>query len=139
PSPEIRRPVSLLAFNEWPGLNDLPALLAAFVTPNQPCIDEVLHHAAKFLRVVTDQGALDGYQSGDPRRVFRIVEAIFRAVQARQLTYVSPPPSYEASGQKVRFAESVWQGRQAACLDLALFFACALEAAGLHPLVCVEK
>ncbi|MCX6938307.1 MAG: DUF3320 domain-containing protein [Verrucomicrobia bacterium] len=136
---EQSQSIRLLAFNEWPGLGELPELLAAFVTPNQSSISELLYGASEWLRQTHAEGTIDGYQSGDPRRALRLAEAIFNSVLQRQITYVSPPASYETTGQKVRLVEQVWLGRQGACLDLTLLFASALEAAGLHPLVCVEK
>lgn len=139
PLAEAQVALRLLAFAEWPGTGELPELLAAYVTPNQPAVGALLHDASDQLRAQGGTGAIDGYQSGDARHVLRIASAIFHAVKARDIRYISPPASYEDAGQKVRFAEQVWLGRQGACLDLTLLFASALEAAGLHPVLCVEK
>ena len=40
------RVIDVLAYNEWPGLQKMPGLLAAFVMPNHPALSPVLkiHH-----------------------------------------------------------------------------------------------
>jgi len=135
PLAEFRGAVEVLAWNEWPGLEPLPELLAAFVTPNHPVLDEVLVDVAARLMRATGDGALDGARAGQPGRALAILAAVHDAVVARGITYVTPPPSFESSGQKVRTAEQVLAGRLATCLDLALTYAALLEHAGLHPVL----
>ncbi|HZN37887.1 MAG TPA: DUF3320 domain-containing protein [Planctomycetota bacterium] len=131
--------VEVLAYNEWPGLGVLPALLAAFVSPNHPSLAAVLRDVGARLQRQTGSSALDGYQRRDPARVLAIVEAVHDAVGAHGITYVNPPPSFERSGQKVRTPEQVLGDRLATCLDLALLGAAILEHAGLHPLVVLQQ
>jgi very-short-patch-repair endonuclease len=129
--------IDVLAYNEWPGLQPLPALLAAFVSPNHPALAPLLQEVAAGLAACTGSGALDGYQSGDARRARAIVEAVHDAILARGITYVVAPSSFERSGQKVRTPEQVLGERLGTCLDLALLHAAVLEQAGLRPFVVV--
>jgi len=93
--------VELLAPTEWAGATSLPELLAAFVLPNHPALVPVLGAAGERLRDETGDSALSGYQSKSRERVGSITRAIYNAVQARGVTYVSPPASFETSGQKI--------------------------------------
>ncbi|MBN1403927.1 MAG: DUF4011 domain-containing protein, partial [Opitutales bacterium] len=132
-------PLSVLAYNEWSGLAELPDLLGAFCTPNQPAVAGILSKASGILKKITKRGELDAYQSADPKRVMRIVESIFIATQKCGIAYCVPPASYEAEGQKIRFPEELVASRLGSCLDLALHFCACMEAAGLHPLLIVDK
>lgn len=132
-------PIDVLAYNEWPGLSPLPALLAAFVSPNHPALLPLLRDVAARLGARTGSPALDGYQSGDPMRARAIVEAAHDAIAARQIAYVAAPASFERAGQKVRTPEQVLGERLGTCLDLALLHAAVLEHAGLRPFVVVVQ
>ena len=77
---EVARPVDVLAYNEWPGLEALPELLAAFVTPNHPALAPLLRAAGDHLQQATGDGALDGYQRKDPARARAMVDAVHAAV-----------------------------------------------------------
>lgn len=129
------RPIELLAYNEWPGSATLPELLAAFVLPNHPEVGRVLSRAAHELARATGSSALDGYQRRDPGRVRAMAQAVYDAIQAVDLTYVMPPASFEATGQKVRTPEQVFTEHLATCLDLAVLMAACYEQAGLHALL----
>ncbi|MCA8951864.1 MAG: hypothetical protein KDE27_20305, partial [Planctomycetes bacterium] len=132
-------PIEVLAYNEWPGLAVMPPLLAAFVAPNHPALAVLLRDVSARLEERTGNGALDGYQSGDPARARAMLAAVHDAVRAQEVRYVSPPPSFERVGQKVRTPEQVLGDRLATCLDLALVYAALLEHIGLQPLVVLQK
>jgi len=125
----------VLPIDTWPGLSAPAEGLAAFVLPNDDGATAFLREAGEALEAATGASSLDGYQSGDPRRALRVVEAVFSALAGADLTYANPPASFERDGQRVRFPASVAGNRLATCLDLALVAAAVLEAAGLHPLV----
>ncbi|MEM7682833.1 MAG: DUF4011 domain-containing protein [Planctomycetota bacterium] len=137
PLAEQRLPIDLLPADHWPGVNVLPEVLAAFVTPNHPALEPLLADAAQPLAEATGSGALDGYQSKDPIRAARIAEAMFLAVHQKGLRYVNPPASFEQQGQRVRFVDRILDSQQAACLDLSLLLASLWEQAGLNALVLV--
>lgn len=133
------RAIDVLAYNEWPGLQDMPGLLVAFVTPNHPALSPVLHAAAERLEQITGDAALNGYQSGDPKRVRAMLGAVHDAICAASVRYVSAPPSFEHSGQKIRMPEQVLGERLATCLDLTLLYAAVLEQIGLQPVLVMQN
>tara|TARA_R110002072_G_scaffold243682_1_gene402797 strand:+ start:141626 stop:147715 length:6090 start_codon:yes stop_codon:yes gene_type:complete len=133
------RAIDVLAYNEWPGLQDMPALLAAFVMPNHPALTPVLHAVAERLEQVTGDAALNGYQSGDASRVRAMLGAVHDAVCAVGIRYVSSPPSFEAAGQKIRMPEQVVGERLGTCLDLTLLYAAVLEHIGLQPILVMQN
>ncbi len=135
----VSEDVTLLAYNEWPGLAVLPPLLAAFVSPNHPAVAPLLQAVADRLQAATGSRALDGYHSGDPARARLMLAAVHEAVVALGITYVYPPPSFEQQGQKVRTPEQVLGDRLGTCLDLALLYAGLLEHVGLHPLLVLQQ
>ncbi len=136
---EQRSPIDVLAYNEWPGLAVLPALLAAFVVPNHPALVPLLQDIAARLRARTGSPALDGYQSGDAARVRAMAEAVHEGITALGVTYVTAPPSFERAGQKVRMPEQVLGERLGTCLDLALLYAAVFEHVGLRPFVAMLR
>ncbi|MCC5847756.1 MAG: DUF3320 domain-containing protein [Verrucomicrobia bacterium] len=131
--------LEIFAWDEWTGLTGLPEILAAFVTPNIPMVETLLVEASDLLSQRTGRAALDGYQSRSRKRVYEIAAAIFDAVRAHNLRYSHPPASFERSGQRVRFAEQIFESGLATCLDLALLFAALLEQAGLRPLILLHE
>ncbi|HEX5053006.1 MAG TPA: DUF3320 domain-containing protein [Planctomycetota bacterium] len=132
------RSIDVLAYNEWPGVTVLPALLAAFVAPNHPALAPLLQRVAELLEQRTGSRALDGYQSRSRERALAMFGAVHDVVCACRITYVNPPPSFEEVGQKVRTPEQVVGERLATCLDLVLLYAALLEHIGLHPLVVLQ-
>jgi len=131
--------VDVLAATEWAGGNEFPEILAAFVTPNHPSIERLLVDAGKLLREWTGDGGLSGYQSKSASRTKAIVAALYTVMAAREISYVNPPASFELAGQKVRLADQVLDGKLGTCLDLALVLAAAIEQAGLHPLLIIQR
>ena len=62
-------PIDILAYDQWGGLNVLPEMLAAFITPNHAVISPVIKRAATILEQWTGNPSLDEYQSRNPDRV----------------------------------------------------------------------
>lgn len=129
----------ILTANEWPGVGISPELIAAFVTPNAPELQPVLVSAARKLEELTGDAALDEYQQQKPNRVRAQCAAIFQAIRDLGIVYAAPPASFEEKGQRVRLAQQVLKEKLGTCLDLTVLLASALEAAGLHPLVVIQK
>jgi very-short-patch-repair endonuclease len=132
-------PLEVMAPTAWMGMSVLPELLAAFVRPNAAVLAPLLKDAAERLRASTGDASLSGYQSRDPKRVWRTAAALYEAVQARGTSYISPPASFEVTGQKVRTHEQVIDGGQGTCLDLTVLLAALLEQTGLHPVLVVVQ
>jgi very-short-patch-repair endonuclease len=127
--------IEVLAHDEWPGLGVLPEILAAFVLPNHPAVEQVLSKASALLREWTGDGSLSGYQSKERERVLYMGAAIFGALQQVGIAYSNPPASFEQRGQKVRLPDRIVQNRLGSCLDLSAIYAACLEQAGLFPLI----
>ncbi|NDU99816.1 DUF3320 domain-containing protein [Pseudoroseicyclus tamaricis] len=130
-----RHRIELLARDEWGGVGDMAHLLAAFVSPNDPVVARLLKEASRLLERSGEDGSLDGYQSGNPGRVWMLAGAIWSAATAMGLAYAVPPASFEREGQKIRGPERIASEGLATCLDTALLLAAAFEAAGLNPAV----
>lgn len=128
-------PVEMLARDEWGGLGQMDRVLAAFVSPNQPAVARLLKEAARLLEAAGLPGAMDGYQSGDPLRVWMLAGAIWSAATGLGLTYAVPPASFEQAGQKIRDPDRIAREGLATCLDSSLLLAAAYEAAGLNTAV----
>ena len=71
--------IRLLPPSQWSGTDAAPELLAAFVRPNDPAIDQMLRVAATKLEAAGRSTALDGYVSGNKARVWEMAEAIWAA------------------------------------------------------------
>jgi len=132
-------PVRLVPASHWGGSGAAPELLAAFVRPNDPVIDAILHDASRRLVAAGRQSAMDGYSTHRRERVWEVASAIWSAVAAFGLTYVLPPASFERSGQKVRWPGDVVERKTGTCLDFSLLLAAAFEQAGLHPILVVVR
>jgi hypothetical protein len=89
----LSQPVDLLARDEWAGLGESGQLLAAFVSPNHGVVAAVLKEASRLLERAGHSGALEGYQSGDPGRVWMLAGAIWSAMTGLGLAYSVPPAS----------------------------------------------
>lgn len=130
-----RRRIDLLARDEWGGVSDMPQLLAAFVSPNEPAVAKLLKSASDLLQANGHDGSLDGYQSGDPSRSYMLGGAIWSTATALGLNYAEPPASFESEGQKIRGPGRIVDEGLATCLDSTLLLAAAFEAVGLNPVV----
>ncbi|MEJ2710900.1 MAG: hypothetical protein P8074_25040 [Anaerolineales bacterium] len=111
---------------------DLAPYLAAWVTPNDPNVMQILRNAAE----LHPNQALCGYQ-GDVQDVARQVEAIFQAMKAQDIRYINSVLTFGAVPgvfqQRVRLPRESLKTRSANCLDGTLLMASLLEAASLNP------
>ncbi len=130
-----KRRIELLAHDQWGGVGDMAQILAAFVSPNDPAVARILKDAARLLENKGHDGSMNGYQSGDPRRVYMLAAGIWSATTGLGLNYAEPPASFESEGQKIRGPQRIVREGLATCLDATLLLAAAFEAAGLHPVV----
>ncbi|MET4083767.1 very-short-patch-repair endonuclease [Pedobacter sp. UYP30] len=132
-------PIDVLPFDQWPGVNILPEIMAAFVTPNNQQIPKIIHKASSLLEKWTGSPSFDEYQSRNPNRVKKQMAAIFETIAAMQIVYCSVPASFEESGQRVRLADTIFENKLANCLDLSLLYAACLEAIGINPIIVIIK
>lgn len=132
-------PIDLLAYDQWSGIGLMPEMLTAFITPNHPEIPNVIRKASQILAQWTGSPSFDEYQSRNPDRVRKQMAAIFEAIAELQTVYCTVPASFEASGQRVRLADTIFTNKLANCLDLSLLYAACLEAVGIHPFIVVTQ
>ena len=135
----VEHPIELLAYDEWPGARSIPEMLAAFVMPNHPAVEPILKEAASVLKTWTEDSSLSGYQTGNPKRVWQTVAALYAALRKLGISYINPPASFEAMGQKVRTPDRIVETRLGTCLDLSLLCASCIEAAGLNPIIAIQN
>lgn len=124
-------PLTLLAFDQWSGPRFRPELLAAFVTPNNPCVPKVCRRASEILRLKTGVGDLDQYFSYSTDRIVSQVESVYNALLEHDIAFASTPLGLETEGQRVRLPDKVIDDRLGDCLDLSLFVCGCLESIGI--------
>ena len=132
---EISQDIDLLARDEWGGVADMAGILAAFVSPNDTAVAQLLKEASTLLEQSGQNASIEGYQSRDPQRVWMLAGAIWSAATGLGLSYAHPPASFETAGQKIRNPSRIKSEGLATCLDSTLLLAAAYEAAGLNPVV----
>ncbi len=130
---------ALLACDQWSGLQIMPELICAFVTPNHPKVAEILNSAAGFLKNWGESPSFTAYQTQNVNTVKRQMAAIYAAVRALSVNYVVSPANFEGKGQRIRMSAQISEQKQGTCLDLTLLYASCLEAAGLRPLLVFLK
>ncbi len=130
--------IRILAMNEWGGRAGIPDILAAFVQPNDPAVARIIHAASDLLRASGKTDSFEGYQA-TKTRVWEQAQAIWNAVCRMDVHYINPPPSFVAGGQRIRTARQIAEERLATCLDLTILFCSCLEAAGLRPLIVLQR
>jgi len=135
--------VPILAPNSWVmnfPFTQFGSSLSAHVMPNDPILRGILDEALPILTALDGDPAWSGYQAG-PKHVHAMAEAIYSAVQARQLTYVNPPAGWDlqsnphTAGQRVRTPSEVIGERAGTCLDTATLLAALFENIGLRPIL----
>ena len=132
------RTIELLAYDQWTGVNFMPEMAAAFITPNHPRVKEIVSAASLYLQKWTDDPAFTGYQSKNPNIVKQQMGAIYAALQEANIAYTMPPASYEEA-QRIRMPAEVLEGKSGTCLDLAVLYCACMEAVGLNPLLIIQK
>lgn len=131
--------IDFMAYDQWLGTNTLPQMLAAFVTPNDPAIAQLIVAAAARLKEQTGESAFVEYQSGNPQVVLQQIAAIFAAIHDQGIVYRSVPASYGSEGQRVTLPYQVLESKLGNCIELTLLFASALEAVGIYSGVILKK
>lgn len=132
-----KQSVSVLPFDWWEGLSGNAERLAAFVRPRLPDCSRVLAEASERLQKWKESGEFSGYAGTDKNTIRRVAAAVFAAVkqigveEAEQIDLTQP---VSAVGET-----SIKKSKSANQLQLALFSAACLEAAGLRPLLALGK
>ena len=138
--------IDLLPCDEWRDDSSGSHFLPSFVLPRDPAVREILSHAQGFLRAIHDcycAGFL-GYPSDRPRTGEMGVDAQVQAIWASlvehyRLDYITTPPSYRESSQRLRTPEEVLHARRGTCIELALLLASCLEHICIHPVLFLTR
>lgn len=126
--------LEVLAPNEWFNSALYYESLAAFVQPNSPTVNPVLHAVSDLLLEHTGSATISGNQGG-PERTVAIAAAVYGALQSQDIRYINAPASFEFTGQRVRPSGDVLSNRRGTCIDLSLAYAAVAEQCGLRPVV----
>lgn len=118
--------VTIHPLREWVAVRGFADSIAGLITPNDPAVRQF---------VAAIPTSFSGYQSGRKEEVLRQVVALFDAVKAGGFHYIGVPPSFEGTGQKVRFPYEVIRDRRGTCLDWCVFVSALLEYVGLCSLI----
>jgi DNA polymerase III delta prime subunit len=128
-------PITLMAFDQWPGYNIIPELVASFVTPNHPCIAPICLEASRYLGKLSGDCAMNNYVDCDDDRVRQQIESVYAALLEQDIVYCTAPASFELLGQRVRLADNVLEHSMGNCLDLSLLLCSCLEHVGLRTVI----
>jgi hypothetical protein len=124
---------------QWMASNRLR--IAAWVTPDDPAIAQLLSRAANHLALQPPPApaALVGYTNADPRSVRDQVDAIFDALRLDyHMRYIQASVPYSGPGdtsialQTIKLPAEVLQEQSGMCVELTLLLASAVESIGLH-------
>lgn len=132
-------PLELRTFDEWPGEATYPEILASFVTPNHPAIQPIIKRASEILENWGVNAAIDAYYTKNAEKVKYMMAAIFEAIKEYQISYCWVPACSSPGGQRIRLAHTILGDKLACCLDMACMYASCLEAAGLKPIIVIQK
>ncbi len=131
--------IEVLTLNQWPGLYYKKSLLASYVIPNLPEINDIILSASDYLNNYTNDPSMDGYQSGDEKRTYAMANAMYAAIQKKNIVYAEPPAGFIYDGQKVRLIDEILSKHMGTCLDMSLLYAACLEQIGLNPILILLK
>lgn len=130
--------IRVLARNEWGATLGLPELLAAHVQPTPIEIDRILALSSNLLKSSAGL-TMNGYRSKNREHVWKQVNAIYHTLANMGFQYAPPPASFEKTGQKVRIAAQILDGKVMTCLDSSVLLAACLEQAGLNPVILLKE
>ena len=108
-------------------------LLASFVMPNDPAVEELLRRAAEY----TDSGQIwSGYgevEHDTEETVWDRLRAVWQAEQGYNLTYISTWVSFTpGASQRMRLPYEVLEQSGGNCIELVFLYASAVEAMDLE-------
>lgn len=111
-------------------------LLAVYVTPNDPAVEELLRRAANHTQSGQMTGGYGGRLRDEGGSVWERLEAIWKAEEDLQLTYVSTLVSFSPESiQRIRLPYEVLEQSGGNCIELAILYASAVEAIRLEAAV----
>jgi hypothetical protein len=131
-------PVRLLGYNEYCGAAQEAELLAAFVPDLSPLAQKILKSAELTLKkwnIALDTSS--GYKKLDNNEARYFGAAVFSAVQ--ELAFDELPSKVISQPHLISDHREIMSAGKATPLEAALFYASAIRAAGLNPIVAVGE
>lgn len=108
-------------------------LYAAWVTPNDPAVEELIRHAADYARSGIIFNGYGGVANDEEGTVWDRLQAIWRAQEDEDLTYISTMVAFSAGyNQRIRTPYDVLEQKSGNCIETTLLFASAAEALDLE-------
>jgi hypothetical protein len=106
-----------------------PAILASFVTKDDPIIQQVAGW-------VSGQAGGVAANTSDENAIL-FMQSLYHFMGANGISYQTPPGGEFNGqfGQHIKYGRDVLQNRAGTCVDLAVFFGSACEAVGLQPVL----
>jgi len=126
-------PITLLGYGAWSGLQAFPASIACHVLPEHPLIHKFLMTATRLLSALPEKFTLCGYEN--PHAVRPQMAALLAALAGEDIAVSPVFPDYDIPGQYIDGIDNILRLKRASALELSLFYASCLEAAGLNPLL----
>ena len=123
-------------FNYWKSIESHKELVASFVLPAHPLVDQLAHRSSEIAAKWGSSGSRTGYLSNNPKLVYTYIAAVYEAIKERKIGYAIAPPSHtDYDGQRIRLphelmAEDAEAGN---CIEMSCLFAAVLENLGLNP------
>lgn len=122
---------------QWGAANRMR--IAAWVTPHDPAVSELVLKATAYLRVQQPPvpNGMVGYAKASPQMVRDEVDAIYDAMRASQMHYAQESVPYAGPGdtsgglQDVKLPFEVWRQHSGMCIELTALLASAVESIGL--------
>lgn len=132
-------PLTVYARRDFPwaieglSMNQAKELIASWVKPNDPKVEELLRDAANYM----PDGVMYGGYTEDVFDVWDRLESIWKAMDdVYDITYVSTLVSFEPGDvQRIRLPAEVIEQKSGNCIELTLLMASTAEAIRLHPYV----
>jgi very-short-patch-repair endonuclease len=131
--------IDVLQANFWGGENRQPDLLAAFVRPNGPYVEDLVRSTTLILEKSGLGRSADGYQSNTREKPYQMAAALWSVIQSQKLSYVEPSKGFAKQGQRIRLAADISAHKNSACLDTSLLFASCFELMGLNSVVALTQ
>ena len=108
-------------------------LYAAWVTPNDPAVEELIRHAADYSQSGIIFNGYGGVANDEEGTIWDRLQAIWRAQEDEDLTYISTMVAFSAGyNQRIRTPYDVLEQKSGNCIETTLLFASAAEALDLE-------
>ena len=108
-------------------------LYAAWVTPNDPAVEELLRRAADYTASDIVTSGYGGVMNDEEGTVWDRLQAIWKAQEEYGIIYVSTMVTFsEGYDQRIRTPYDVLDQKSGNCIETTLLYASAAEALGLE-------